>query len=126
MPVYEFRCQNCRKYVALTFSYSDYDTAEKRCIHCESDALTRLISRVAVAKSEEARMARVSDPSLFADVNENDPKSIGRMMRRMNDEMGGELGAEYGQVVERLESGESTASIESDMPTLGSESATLK
>jgi len=54
---------------------------------------------------------------------EDDPKALGQMMRRMKGEMGGEMGddvpAEFDEVVDRLESGQSPEEIESALPDLG-------
>jgi hypothetical protein len=55
-------------------------------------------------------------------VDENDPKSVARFMRKMGDQMGGEdLGPEFGEMVDRLEAGESPEEIEKSMPGLGGE-----
>jgi hypothetical protein len=59
------------------------------------------------------------DESMFDDVNENDPRSLGRMMRRMADETGEDLGPEFGEVIHRLEKGEDPEAIEKSMPELG-------
>ena len=72
-----------------------------------------------VAKSEEARMESLADPSSFGDVDENDPKSVAKFMRKMGSEVGEDLGPEFGEVVDRLESGESPESIEQSVPDLG-------
>jgi hypothetical protein len=50
--------------------------------------------------------------------DENDPKSLGRWMRKMSAETGEDLGPEFGEVVGRLESGESPDAIEKSMPEL--------
>ncbi len=63
-------------------------------------------------------MEAMADPSNFGDVDENDPKSIARFMRKMGGEMGEELGPEFGEMVDRLESGESPEEIEKSMPDL--------
>ena len=55
---------------------------------------------------------------MLDDVNENDPRSLGRMMRRMADETGEDLGPEFGEVVGRLEKGEDPEAIEKSMPEL--------
>jgi hypothetical protein len=72
-----------------------------------------------VIRSEESRLDDLSDPSFLSDFDEDDPRSMGRMMRRMADEVGEELGPEFDEVVGRLESGESPEQIEKDMPDLG-------
>ena len=77
------------------------------------------MSRVAVLRSEDSRMDDMADPSAFGDLDENDPRSIGRWMRRMSAETGEELGSEFEEVVGRLEAGENPESIEQSMPDLG-------
>ena len=64
-------------------------------------------------------MESLSDPSNFGDVDENDPRSIGKFMRRMGNEMGEDMGPEFDEVVGRLESGENPESIEADIPDMG-------
>lgn len=123
MPIYEYRCADCKKRVSIFFrSFSViHDPA---CPNCGGTKLTRLVSRVATVKSEEARLESMSDPSNFGDVDENDPKSVARFMRKMSDQMGGEdLGPEFHEMVDRLEAGESPEEIEKSMPGLGGESA---
>ncbi len=118
MPAYNYVCHDCRRVVRLFFSYAEYDTAVPVCPYCQSKNLRRKIGRVAVAKSEDARMESMMDDSALAGLDEDDPKSLGRFMRKMSQEMGEELGDEFNEVVERLERGESPESIEQSMPEL--------
>jgi hypothetical protein len=73
---------------------------------------------VRVAKSEESRLESMADPSALAGL-EDDPKALGRMMRKMGSEMGEELPAEFDDVVDRLEAGQSPEEIESALPDMG-------
>ncbi len=118
MPIYEYRCGNCKRRVSIFFrSFSA--VGEAHCPNCDSTDLTRLVSKVAALKSEDARLEALSDPSNFGDVDENDPKSMARFMRKMGDQMGGEeLGPEFHEMVDRLESGENPEEIEKSMPGL--------
>ena len=51
-------------------------------------------------------MESLSDPSKMGDVDENDPKSVARMMKRMGKEMGDEMGGpEFDEAVDQLERG---------------------
>jgi hypothetical protein len=75
---------------------------------------------VAVLKSEESRLENLADPSNLAGLDENDPKSMARWMRKMSREMGEDLGPEFDEVVDRLEAGENPEEIEATMPDLGS------
>jgi putative FmdB family regulatory protein len=120
MPVYEYRCNHCQRQVTLFYqTYAEYDSATHTCPHCESTDLTRLISRVAVARSEGARLDALSDPSAFGDLDSEDPRELARAMRKMSQELGEDLGGEFNEVVDRLEAGESPESIEDSLPDLG-------
>jgi hypothetical protein len=61
-------------------------------------------------------MERLADPSRLAGLDEDDPRSMGRMMREMAAETGEDPGPEFHDMVNRLESGESPESIEASMP----------
>jgi hypothetical protein len=63
----------------------------------------------------------LADPSSLAGLDESDPKSMARWMRKMSREMGEDLGPEFDEVVDRLESGQSPEDIEESMPDLGGE-----
>jgi hypothetical protein len=66
--------------------------AEARCPRCGSGELSRLMSRFAMVKSEDARLDALGDAADVGDVDENDPRSVARYMKRMGDEMGEDLG----------------------------------
>ncbi|MFP4345203.1 MAG: FmdB family zinc ribbon protein [Anaerolineales bacterium] len=122
MPIYEYRCQECRRRFAVFWrTFSDAKPGEVTCRHCGSEQVKRLVSRVRVVRSEESRMEDLADPGEWGDLDENDPKSMGRFMRKMMNEMGDEvddLGPEFEEVVDRLESGQSPEEIEKEVPDL--------
>lgn len=91
MPIYEYRCAECRKRSSFLVLNRSTDTS-LCCSHCQSPRLERLMSRFASPKSEEARMESLADDSALAGLDENDPGSMERMMKRMGDEMGEEVG----------------------------------
>ncbi len=99
----------------------DLETKTPICSRCGSHDLKRLVARVAMLHSEDSHLENLADPSAFGDLDENDPKSVARMMRKMSREAGEDLGPEFGEVVDRLESGQSPEDIESAMPGLGGE-----
>jgi len=120
MPIYEYRCHDCRKRVTVYWrSFSEIETSRARCPVCGGQDLTRLISRVTVLRSEDSRLENLADPSNLAGLDENDPKSMARWMRKMSREMGEDLGPEFDEVVDRLEAGESPEEIEAAMPDPG-------
>ncbi len=71
-----------------------------------------------VLKSEDQRLDDLSDPAFMGDVDENDPRSLGRAMRKMGEQLGEDMPAEFSEVTRRLEAGESPEAIEKDMPEL--------
>lgn len=87
MPIYEYRCRRCgRKSEVITFRISE--EVSPTCRHCASDQMDRIPSRVRVRLSEETRMERLADPSRLGGLDENDPKSMVRWMKKMGQEMG--------------------------------------
>jgi putative FmdB family regulatory protein len=118
MPFYPYRCLNCKKRFDIFMSYSEYGTLPVACPHCQSQNVQRRINRVRIARSEESRMDNLSDIDDF-DGLENDPRTLGRMMRKMGQEMGEEVGPEFDEVIDRLEAGQSPEEIESALPDLG-------
>ncbi len=119
MPIYEYTCHDCRRRVSLLWrSFEDAQTRTPVCPRCGGQRLTRLISRVAVLRSEDSRLDDLADPAGMGDLDENDPKSLARFMRKMANETGEDLGAEFEEVVGRLEAGEDPDEIERSMPGL--------
>jgi len=99
-------------------TYAEYGQKPVHCIHCGSPQVQRRINRVRFARSEESRLDDLSDASDL-DGLEDDPRALGKMMRKMSHEMGEDLGPEFGEVVDRLEKGQSPEDIEKDLPDLG-------
>jgi putative FmdB family regulatory protein len=94
MPIYEYDCHDCRRRVSLlirTLSSPEPPV----CPRCGSTALTRLMSRFATVKSEEARLESLAEGGDFGDLDENDPASVARFMKKMGKEFGDELGDDF-------------------------------
>lgn len=103
MPIYEYRCTGCsRKVTVLTLRVSEQ--VDPVCEHCGSRKLTRLMSRFAMLRSEDARLDDLADPSSLAGLDENDPKSMARWMRKMGKEIG-EDSSELDEMADELEGG---------------------
>ena len=91
MPIYEYRCADCRhKTTVITLSAKA--AIDPVCQHCGGKDLAKLVSRVAVRRSEESRLESLADPSSLAGLDEKDPKSVARWMKKMGREMGEETG----------------------------------
>jgi len=91
MPLYEYRCTSCKKRVTiLTLRASEQVDAV--CDRCGARTLERLLSRFAMGRSDEARMDALADPSNLSGLDENDPSSVARWMKKMSSELGDEVG----------------------------------
>ncbi len=109
MPIYEYACGGCRRRVSLlvrTFAAA----ASPACPRCGGTSLTRLMSRFATVKSEDARLESLADSASFGDLDENDPASVGRFMKKMGREFGDDLGDDFDSAVdEAMAEGEGEA-----------------
>lgn len=100
MPIYEYRCAACgRKTTVVTLSVKA--AVDPVCKHCGGRELAKLVSRVAVRRSGESRLESLADPSSLAGLDENDPKSVARWMKKMGREMGEEAGEDFDEEVDR-------------------------
>jgi putative FmdB family regulatory protein len=120
MPLYQYRCLNCRKRFEIFQTYGEYGSKTVHCPHCASDQVQRRIGRIRIAKSEESRMESIADPSSLEGL-EDDPRALGKMMRKMSNEMGEDMGPEFDEVIDRLEAGQDPEEIEKSLPDLGGE-----
>jgi putative FmdB family regulatory protein len=119
MPIYEYGCYDCRKRVNIFWrSFAEAEQGAPKCPRCGGTNIKRLVSKVSFVRSEESRLESLSDPANLAGLDENDPKSLAKWMRQMSNEVGEDLGPEFGEVVNRLEAGQSPEDIEKDMPEL--------
>jgi hypothetical protein len=58
------------------------------------------MSRFAIVRSEEDRLDSLADPSNLGDLNEDDPQSVARWMKKMGSEMGEDLGNDVDEALE--------------------------
>ncbi len=99
MPIYEFLCQDCGK-VSSYLVMNIHTPFSPECKKCQSKKMTRLISRVAKIRSEESRLESLADPSKLGDLDENDPVSMARWMKKMGKELGEDLGEDIDALVD--------------------------
>ena len=101
MPIYEFRCKACRKRSSV-FVRSISATPSAVCEHCGSPETERVFSRVAVLRGDDGAF----DESGLGDIDENDPRSVAKWVRKMSREMGEPLDSDMQSELERMEAGE--------------------
>ncbi len=106
MPIYEYRCTECRKKFEVLVLRAGEESS-LRCPHCSCTAVKRLVSRFASIKSEEARLESLTDPSRLSGIDENDPASMARWLKRMGGELGEDVSKdEIDQMADEIASGD--------------------
>jgi putative FmdB family regulatory protein len=100
MPIYEYHCNVCKKRSSFLLLRATEEITPF-CKSCKSTDVTRVISRVAVLRSDEKRMESLLDPNTLGDLDENDPRSVERLMKRMGSELGDELGEGFEEEMEQ-------------------------
>ncbi|MBP9040560.1 MAG: zinc ribbon domain-containing protein [Anaerolineaceae bacterium] len=126
MPIYDFRCLECHHKFAVSLSYSEYDHHETACPQCQSRRIERIIRKVRITRGDRGRLASMAEDSNLSALD-NDPRTLGRMMREMKNEIGAtDLPGEFDEVVDRLEKGQSPEDIERDLPDLGGDPGSLE
>ena len=98
MPIYEYRCEKCKK--ISSHLVLNKDDLSAYCKHCGSRSVTKLISRVNIRLSEETRLEKLADPSMMAGLDENDPKSMAKWMKKMGGLAGDDLGEDFDHMVD--------------------------
>jgi len=91
--------------MTLSLAVAEGGTTPAACSHCTSARVERIMSRFASPKSEEARLEALADPSNLAGLDERDPRSMTRFMKKMGEEMGEDLGDDLAAAMESDETG---------------------
>jgi putative FmdB family regulatory protein len=131
VPIYEFYCRDCHR----IFSFLARRTGiSKRpsCPRCGRKPLDRRVSRFAVSRGrsepvsdempdlDEARLERAMS-SLAGEaerIDEEDPRAVAGLMRRLYDATGLQLGPGMEEAIRRMEAGEDPDKIEDEMGEL--------
>ncbi len=90
MPIYEYRCEDCGRISEFLLIKTD-EIFVPQCKRCKSKKMSRVLSKVKVIRSEESRMESLADPSKWGDLDERDPKSMAKWMKRMGKELGEDM-----------------------------------
>ncbi len=101
MPIYEYHCADCRRRVSLLVMRIS-DPATPHCPQCGGQQLTRLMSRFATIRSEDDRLESLADPGQLGDLDENDPRSVARWMKKMGGAMGDDVGEDWNEMVDEV------------------------
>jgi putative FmdB family regulatory protein len=138
MPIYEFACPKCRKIYSFLSKRINPDRLPV-CPKCGNKKLEKQLSNFALTKGvkespaiygpesgKDGPMPNFDDPRVaramaemerdIEHMDENNPRHMARMMRKMKDIMpAGALPKELDIAIKRLEAGEDPEKIEEDM-----------
>ena len=133
MPIHEFYCPDCHRIYNFLARRPNV-TKRPSCPRCSRPKLERKISKFAISKGltassedsegmdlpaglDEAKMERVlAEMATEAEnINEDDPRQMARMMRKLYDGTGLPLGDGMEEAMRRMEAGEDPDSIEAEM-----------
>lgn len=116
MPIFEYFCEHCNTIYQFLMR-GQRQEKDLECPGCGRSELSRVMSSFYTTSSR-----KTSDEDLasdLSDIDENDPKSMARAVRKMADEMGEDLGPELEHALNRLESGEDPEMIEQELEEMG-------
>ena len=113
MPIFEYRCEACGKISEFLLIKTD-EVFIPQCKRCKSKKMSRVLSKVRVIRSEESRMESLADPSKWGDLDEKDPRSMAKMMRRLGKEFGEELGEDADRMVDEAMDEETASKTNSE------------
>lgn len=116
MPIYEYFCGSCNTIYQFLMR-ADRTEDQLRCPKCEAGNLERVMSLFSTTSSRARNDEELADD--LADIDENDPRSMAKAVRRMADEMGEDLGPELEHALNRLEAGEDPEKIEQELEEMG-------
>lgn len=135
MPIYEFACPKCRRIYSFLSKRMNPDRLPV-CPKCGNKKLKKEVSRFAMTRglseptgsgaADEGPAPDMSDPRIaramaemerdMEHLDENNPKHMAHMMRKMKDLMpAGTMPKEMDIAIKRLEAGEDPEKIEEDM-----------
>ena len=106
MPIYEYRCNDCRKRVTI-FQRTFSQQITPVCDRCHGTNLERLFSRFAVAKSADAGLDDFE--SSLGGLDESaleDPRTAAKWLRKMQGQLGEDAGPEFDEALDQMEAGE--------------------
>ena len=99
MPIYEYSCNDCGRKFSFLYGVSR-DSHDPVCPACQGRNLSRLISRIARVRSEEAMLEGLADPTQIGDLE--DPRSLAKWAKRMGSALGDEAGGDFGDTMEEM------------------------
>jgi putative FmdB family regulatory protein len=104
MPIYEYECKRCKNaFSALLLKPEEEHSL--RCRTCGGVELVRLLSRCAVHKTENQRLAEFDTRAPRTGSFYKDDRNVGLWARKRMKDLGVDLGHSMDEIVERAREG---------------------
>ncbi len=113
MPIYEYRCNNCRRRVEV-FAQGFSSLPKPSCTRCGSEDLTRMLSKFAVRRSKSDKSVYddiLSDSKLTRGLMRNDPRALAEWSRKMSRAADEDITPETEELMDRMEAGEDISEV---------------
>jgi putative FmdB family regulatory protein len=104
MPIYEYRCNHCKKQFSLLL-LSSKEINKVKCKFCKSSSLTKLLSSFRVHQTEESRLTNFDTSKPRGENFYKDSRNIGLWAKKRMRELGVDLGPKMDEIVERGRTG---------------------
>ena len=117
MPIYEYRCNNCRRRTEV-FVQGFSSPPNPPCTRCGSEDLTRIFSKFAVRRSKSDKSVYddiLSDSKLTRGLMRNDPRALAEWSRKMGQAADEDVTPETEELMDRLEAGEDVSEVMEEM-----------
>ncbi|MEA1881702.1 MAG: FmdB family zinc ribbon protein [Candidatus Marinimicrobia bacterium] len=104
MPIYEYKCNKCKKISSIFFrSFSSVENESAKCQHCNSSALKRLISKLGRIQSK--------GETCGSELRAVDPRKTIESMSRQYDNAGIDPGKGFDEVARQAAAGKSPETL---------------
>jgi putative FmdB family regulatory protein len=104
MPIYEYRCNECKKEFSFLF-LSQKEAEKAECKYCKGRNLTRLLSSFRLHQTEADRLAGFDPTKKQGDEFYKDSRNVGLWAKKKMKDMGVDLGGKMDEIVEKGRTG---------------------
>ncbi len=113
MPIYEYRCADCRGVTSVFVRSMRSEPKAPACEHCGASRLSRVMSKVARLKTDQDVLDEYGAPGLGGRPEDayRDPRQIGRWVEKRFEDYGMELPAETRDMIDAARDGELPDSV---------------
>jgi putative FmdB family regulatory protein len=111
MPIYEYRCSDCKRITNVFVRSVSSTIPEVQCEHCGSASVERAISKFGIGRTVDSIIDQYGDPGVDGDGEYRDPRQIGRWAEKKFEEYGMEMPDEARDLIDAARDGQFPAPL---------------